>query len=179
MRNVISILSVAALCTMNSGCKLLDELRTFDINYDVDFTIPSSTIINLPIDIPTPPTTTNSEQRFEDEGVESEWIDSIRLTGLTVTINSPQGEDFEFLEDISLFMNADGQQEVLIAEKVPVPSGSGSQIELDVTGVDLYPYISQNSFSLRTQVTTDQAMTQSVDCTARLVIEVKATIPGT
>lgn len=179
MIRIASIIGTLLVTVSLSGCKLIDELRTFDLNYSVDFTIPSSSIINLPINIPTPPTTTNSEQRFEDEGVESDWIDSIKLMGLTITITAPQGTDFDFLEDIALFMNADGQQEMLIAQKNPVPEGVGSTLQLEVSGTDLYPYISQNSFSLRTQVTTDEALTQDIDCRADLVIEVKATIPGT
>lgn len=177
MRVIASCL-VLTLVIGFAGCKLLDELRTFDLNYAVDFTIPSSTIINLPIDIPTPSVTTNSEQRFDDEGIESEWIESVKLTGLTINITSPQGEDFGFLEDIALYMNTNGQPEVLIAQLNPVPESAGNNITLEVTGADLYPYISQSSFSLRTQVTTDEGMTQAVDCTANMVIEVKATIPG-
>lgn len=160
------------------GCKLLDELRTFNINYSADFTIPSTTIIDIPVSLPTPPTSTESQQKFDDQGVKSDWIDSVKLTSLSVTITSPQGEDFSFLEEISIYMNTDGQSEVLIASKIPVPSDAGSTLTLDVTGTDLYPYISQSSFTLRTAVTTDETMTQSVDFRADMVIQVKATIPG-
>ncbi|MBI1286457.1 MAG: hypothetical protein GC178_02655 [Flavobacteriales bacterium] len=160
------------------GCKVLDELRTFHINYSADFTIPSTSIIDIPVSLPTPSTTTNSEQKFEDEGVKSDWIDSIKLTSLSITITSPQGEDFSFLQEISIYMKTDGQPEVLIASKIPVPSDAGSTLTLDVTGTDLYPYISQSSFTLRTAATTDETMTQSVDFRADMVVEVKATIPG-
>lgn len=178
MKNILTIASLTIGLFALSGCKFIDELRTFELNYAVDFTIPSTTIINLPLDIPTPATTTNSEQRFDDEGVESDWIDSIKLTNVSIRITAPQGTDFSFLEDIALFMNTTNQPEVLIAQLNPVPESAGNMIELDVTGADLYPYISQDSFTLRTQVTTDESMTQNIECTADLVIEVKATIPG-
>lgn len=171
---VIGILFATAL----SGCKLIDELRTFNLNYTVDFTVPSTAIIDLPLNLPTPSVTTNSEQRFDDEGVESAWIESVKMTGLTCTIAAPAGEDFSFMESISIYMNATNQSEVLIASLDPVPETSGNSITLEVTGVDLYPYISQNSFSLRTSVTTDESMTQNIDIAANMVIEVKATIPG-
>ncbi|MFM1874788.1 MAG: hypothetical protein RL266_525 [Bacteroidota bacterium] len=171
---VIWLLFATAL----SGCKLIDELRTFNLNYTVDFTVPSTTIIDLPLNLPTPSVTTNSEQRFENEGVESAWIESVKLIGLTCTITAPAGEDFSFLESISIYMNATGQPEVLIANLEPVPATADNSITLEVTRVDLYPYISQNSFSLRTSVTTDESMTQNIDIAANLIIEVKATIPG-
>ena len=161
-----------------NGCKLIDELRTFDIPYSVEFTIPSSTILNLPINLPTAPTTTNSEQRFQDEGVESAWIQSIKLSSLKITITAPAGEDFSFLENISMYMNTNGEPEVLIADKVPVPENAGNSLELVVKGADLYPYISKNDFSIRTSVTTDETVTQEIDFRADMVVEVKATIPG-
>ena len=178
MRSKLFFIFLAASLSSLSGCKLFDELRTFDLNYSVDFTVPSSTVLNLPLNLPTPPVTTNSEQRFQDEGIESEWIESVKLSALTITITSPQGEDFSFLESISMYMNTGNQPEVLIAELNPVPQNAGNALVLEVTGADLYPYISQNDFSLRTALTTDESLTQNIDFTADMVIEVKATIPG-
>lgn len=171
---VIGFLFATAL----TGCKLIDELRTFNLNYTVNFAVPSSTIIDLPLNLPTPSVTTDSEQRFDDEGVESAWIESVKMTGLTCTITAPEGEDFSFMEKIAIYMNATDQSEVLIASLDPVPETSGNSIVLEVSGVDLYPYISQNSFSLRTSVTTDESMTQNIDVAANMIMEVKATIPG-
>lgn len=177
MKHLIIALTSVWFTTTFSGCKLLDKLRTFNMDYSVEFSI-SGSPLGLPIDLPTPAITTNSEQRFEDEGIESDWIDSVRLIGLKLTVTSPQGEDFSFLENVSIYMNADNQPEVLIASKIPVPENAGNSIDLEVTGADLYPYISQNSFSLRTEATTDEAFTQTIDFRADMVIEVKATIPG-
>ena len=176
MKKWIGLILIAVVSV--SACQLLDELRTFNLNYSAEFTVPSSSVINLPITLPTPPVTTDSEQQFENQGVESAWIESVKLTGLNLTITSPQGEDFSFLESVSLYMDADGEDEILIADKIPVPEGAGTSIQLDVTGEDLYPYISKSSFSLRTSITTDETMTQSVDFRADMVFEVKATIPG-
>lgn len=175
----LGISSVALLMlSAFSGCKLIDELRTFDLNYSTEFTIPSTTLIDIPLSLPTPSITTNSSQQFQDQGIETEWVESVKLNGLTLTITSPQGEDFSFLESVSIYMNTDSEPEVLIADRIPVPANAGNSLELDVKGADLYPYISQSSFTLRTSVTTDETMTQNIDLRADMVIEVKATIPG-
>lgn len=177
IRSVLLSISLLIASTF-SGCQLLDELRTFNLNYSTEITVPSTTIIDIPLSLPTPSVTTNSSQQFQDQGVETEWIESVKLIGLTLTIISPQGEDFSFLENVSIYMDTDAESEVLIADKIPVPANAGNSIELDVKGADLYPYISQSSFSLRTSVTTDETMTQNIDFRADMVIEVKATIPG-
>lgn len=177
IRSVLISLSLL-IASAFTGCELLDELRTFNLNYSTEITVPSTTIIDIPLSLPTPSVTTNSSQQFQDQGVETDWIESVKLTGLTLTIVSPQGEDFSFLENVSIYMDTDAESEVLIADKIPVPANAGNSIELDVKGADLYPYISQSSFSLRTSVTTDETMTQNIDFRADMVIEVKATIPG-
>jgi hypothetical protein len=175
----LKLFGIAAVVSLAiAGCKLLDELRTFDMSYAVDFTVPSSTIIDLPFSMPTTPITTNSDQRFEDEGVESEWIESVKLNSLVLTITAPEGDDFSLLETISLYMRSDNEAEVLIADMIPVPADAGNTITLDVKDADLYPCISQNNFTLRTALTTDETMTHSIDFRADMVIEVKATIPG-
>jgi hypothetical protein len=178
MRTYVKLSLFASAILFLTGCKLIDELRTFDIPYSVQFTIPSSTILNLPLNLPTSSITTDSEQRFQDEGIESAWIESIKLKSLQITITAPEGEDFSFLENISMYMNTSGQPELLIADKVPVAAGAGNLIQLEVKGADLYPYISQNDFTLKTSITTDETVTQDVDFRADMVIEVKATIPG-
>ena len=173
------VLIVLLLVTLTSGgCKLIDELRTFDIPYSVEFTVPSSTLLNLPINLPTSSVTTDTEQQFEDEGIESDWVESVKLSNMKLTITAPEGEDFSFLESISIYMNTPNQPEILIADKVSVSESASNSFDLDVKNIDIYPYISQSSFSLRTSITTDETMTQSIDFKADLIVEVKATIPG-
>jgi hypothetical protein len=176
----IALFTCIALVSFGlGGCKLYDELRTFDIDYSVDFTVPSSAIVNLPLNLPSPAVTTNSEQRFDDEGIESAWIESITLKDLSITITAPENEDFSFLESISIYINSDGATETLIATQTTIPEGAGNTLQLVATGADLYPYISQDNITLRTEVTTDETLLYDVDFVADMQVEVKATIPGT
>lgn len=178
MKKYISIALLATALFGLNGCQLFDKLRTFTIPYSVEFTIPSSTIFNLPFNLPTASTTTNSEQRFQDEGIESAWIESIKLQSLKITVTAPENQDFSFLQSISIYINTENESEVLIADRVPVPENPGKTVELEVKGADLYPYISQDDFTLRTSVTTGESITQDVDFRADMVVEVKATVPG-
>ncbi|MGB0916628.1 MAG: hypothetical protein ACPGU4_03470 [Flavobacteriales bacterium] len=176
MKNLLPIFLIATVFT---GCQLFDELRTFDIDYSVDFTIPGSSVVNLPINLPTPPITTNAIQKFEDEGIETNWIESIKLKELKLTLINPSGEDFDFLENVNIYISSDGEAEQLLASKSPVPEGSGSMISLDVNDVNLFAHITQPNFSLRIEVVTDEARLYDVDVKANMKMEVKATIPGT
>lgn len=178
IRSTISIAITAFVLTAASGCKLFDELRTFSMDFNSSFTIPGNSLVSIPIDIPTPPITTNSQETFDTEGIATEWIDEIKLTHVTLTITSPSGETFSFLQSVHSYINASGQTETLLASKDPVPETIGNTMALDVTGTDLKAFVSQSEFSLNTVVTTDESQVQEVEVDIAMTFEVKATIPG-
>jgi hypothetical protein len=62
-----------------SSCKKLNKLTQFDIVYDTDFTIPSSTGINLPTNIITPDFATNSESTLSINDTRKDLIERIIL----------------------------------------------------------------------------------------------------
>ena len=99
MRKYISIIVLAVLI---SNCSKLDELTKFDMDYDTQVTIPSSAGINLPFDVLTPDTETNSESTFESNDTRKDLIEEIKLTKLQLVITSPSETDFSFLESISI-----------------------------------------------------------------------------
>ncbi len=79
---------------------------------------------------------------------------------MILEIETPAGEDFSFLESISLFISAEGLNETKIAWKDPVPDPVGGKIDLDVSGEDLQEYIKKESFSLRISTTTDELLSE-------------------
>lgn len=155
-------------CTVITGCSKLDELTKFNIDYDTEVTIPSSTGINLPFDIFTPDTETNSENKFESNDTRKDLIEEIKLTKLQLEVTSPSGADFSFLESIEVYISAEGLDEIKIASKTDV-SPTSNLLDLEVVDVDLKEYIKKDSYSLRLNTVTDEAM--STDHT----IDVKST----
>ena len=150
-------LSVFILALLVFSCDIIDELTKFNIDYKTQVTIPSSTGINLPFDILTPDTETNSESEFESNDTRKDLIEEIKLTQLQLEITSPSDADFSFLESIEVFISADGLEEIMIASKTEVPETS-SLLDLEIVDVDLKEYVKKDSYSLRLNTVTDEAM---------------------
>ncbi len=140
------------------SCDKIDDLTKFDIDYTTTFTIQSSTILGTPLDIITPETTTNSESEFENNNTNADLVESVKLTVLRLDLQSPDSGDFDFLNEIYIYITADGLPEQLIASKIAIPENGTKTLELDVENVELKSYIQGDSYRLRTETVTDQTI---------------------
>lgn len=160
-----------------ASCSKLDELTKFNMDYNTQVTIPSTTGINLPVDILTPDTETNSESTFESNDTRKDLIEEIKLTALQLNITTPTESDFSFLESIDVFISAEGLDEIKIASKTMVPE-TVSTLDLDVTDIDLKEYIKKDTYSLRLNTVTDEAMNQDHEIDVKSTFFVDAKILG-
>ena len=169
-------LLLAALLLTN--CSEIDKLTKFDLDYNSSVTIKSSTGINLPINLRTPEMETNSESEFESNNTRKNLIEEIILKRMRLTITSPSNRDFSFLKSIEIFIAAEGVEERSIAVLDPVSGNGKMQIELNTSDADLKAYIKKDSFTLRVNTVTDEAITQDVDIDILSVFAVDAKIFG-
>lgn len=168
---LISILSLLILV----GCKKLDKLTQFNIDYNSEITIPSGIGINLPFAISTPDMQTNSEASFSENNTRKDLIESVKLTECTLSILSPSGQNFDFIKTIKIYISADGLNEVLVASKVNMANGQGNSITLDLEDQDLQAYIKKDSFKVKSEVVTDEVVSNdiTVDIYTRFFVDAK------
>jgi len=175
MRNAFIVLTSLVFLF---GCSKIDELTKFNLDYDQEVTIPSSTGINLPFDMFTPDTETNSESEFAVNDTRKDLIEEIKLTKLELNIMSPNGADFSFLKSIEVYISADGLDEILIADYPEVPENSGSSLSLNTSDVDLKEYIKKDNFNLRLNTVTDEVISQDHELDVKSTFFVDAKILG-
>ncbi|MDB3904892.1 hypothetical protein N9335_00280 [Crocinitomicaceae bacterium] len=154
-----SFTTLSLILLVSNSCKKIDKFTQFNMDFNNEITIPSSTGINLPINLLTPEVETNSESTFEVNDTRKDLIEEIRLNSLILTLDSPNNADFSFLESISVYMNAQDLPEVEIAWKDNVPEDAGSQISLNVSNQDFKEYIKKDEFILRVNTITDEILT--------------------
>ncbi len=160
-----------------SACKEVDKLTQFHFNINNEFKIPGSPIAS-PIDIITPPLATETETIFEQNNTSADLIESISLSEMILSINSPASGDFSFLNDVEIYLNADGLDEVLIAEIHDIPDNVGDSLIMETTGADLREYLIQPEISLRLKTVTDKITTQEYTIQSMLRFFVDAKILG-
>ena len=126
----------------------------------------------------TPQTTTNAEQKFSINDTRKDMIEEIYLEEVILNLKSPSGEDFSFLEDITIYINADGLPERELAWKRPVPDNTGSVLTLDVSKTDAQEYIKKDQFSLRCNTITDELLTSDHEINIATTFYIDAKILG-
>ncbi len=176
--NTIITISFLFVIISFFGCKELEKLTQFNMKYTESVVIPSSTGIDLPIDLSTPAISSNSESTFASNNTSKDLIEKIQLTDLELELTSPSGSDFSFLNDIEIYINASGVSETLIAWKHDIPDTQGTTLPLETTGVDLKDYIKQDNFSLRLKIVTDKLIAQDHHIDMNSIFRVDAKILG-
>ncbi len=157
------------------GCKAVDKLTQFNLDYNETITIPASSIIDVPLTILTPEVETNTESEFASNDTRKDKIEEIKLTAMTLSVLSPENGDFGFLKSVSVSLVADGLDEIQIAWKDAVPEDAGNILDLETTDKDLKEYIKKDAFKLRVSVTTDEVTTSEykIDVYSNFFVDAK------
>ncbi len=161
-----------------TGCKKLDSLTQFKMSYETDFTVQSSTVINLPINLVSPEIDSESETTFSNNNTSKDLIELIILEGLTIDLISPTDSDFSFLNSVEIYLNAEGLNEVLVAWNNNIESDPGNRLVLETSDQDIKDYIVQEEFSLKLKTVTDEVIDEDHQLTANSAFFVDAKILG-
>jgi hypothetical protein len=162
-----------------TGCDIqekLDEIATFNISNSADFTVPSASAINLPIDVATPDVNTSSQQSFENNNTRADLVENVSLTDLTLIITDPDDRTFSFLKSLEIYISNDSEGSTLLAEIQDIPETVGKELQLETTGANLDEYITEDSYSLEFKAVTDKTTNSDTDFTADMVFEVRAAV---
>jgi len=164
------------LLFISFSCKKIDKKTQFDIENTTQSTIPSAIGINLPFDLPTPTITTNIEQEMEEHNSRKDLIEYANLKELKLSISSPATADFDFLNDMEIFIKADGLSKQKIAEIHNIPENNLKELSLDVIpNLDLQNYIKADKYYLDITVKTDKINLQDVtiDIYSKVFVDAK------
>lgn len=146
-------LSVAGIALSLATC---DGLDTFHIGESSESVIPKGTLLEqfagdlgfggfLNMDL-------SQNQELKNQGVEKHQVDSVYMTALTLTITSPAGSDFTFIDELEFYVASEGLPTVRIAHGGPFTAGEGA-VSLELDDVDLAPYVTADSMNITSDAT--------------------------
>jgi hypothetical protein len=167
-RFVRLLVPVVAALVMGAGCGV-----SFPVNIDAKSTIPGGGLFSQIVPNQFADFTSldlSQSQDFKNAGVAKDHVDSAKLTSVTLSIVSPAGGTFEWLDDVAFFVETDGQPKKQIAHKTGIPNDA-TKVSLDVDGVELAPYIRADKMSITTSATA-HAPREDTKIDAALVFDV-------
>ncbi|MDP9040531.1 MAG: hypothetical protein M3N30_01035 [Bacteroidota bacterium] len=166
---------IFGLCVLCCSCKKIEELFTFTITNQCSVTIASTSPVNLPVDVTTPNVTSNSSQEFKNNNTNVSLVKNIILENLQLTITSPSNQTFNFLQSIHIYISTNSSNEIELAHLDQIPANVSS-IALIPTQAALDQYVKASSYNLRTEVVTNQVITQNVDIIVNSKFKVTANL---
>ena len=158
------------------ACEKFNELITFNIKNETDISIPSQSGLNIPIILRSPEVKTTSEQTFKNNNTRADLVETAHLSELKLTITAPEKQNFNFLNEISLYIKDDEGNEELIASRKNIPEDGSQVLLLETTNTNLKPFVQKEAYSIRTEVKTDQIVNNQVDIKINMVFRVKAKV---
>jgi hypothetical protein len=161
-----------------NSCKKVDKFTQFNIDYTVNLAFNSGVPINVPIDILIPPKETNSSATFEANDTRKDKIEQINLTKMYLQITSPPNEDFSFLDEVEIYIKANGLSEISLAFKKDISNSTGNYLELTVNGNDFKEYIKKDSFEIRVRAVFDEQVLNDINVKCFMQFFVDAKILG-
>lgn len=159
--NIVAISAIIAVAFFNS-CKKVKSLANinFDVPYNQQISVPSSGYpygVPLPsggVDLPFPavPVATNSQQYINQYKTSTDKILMVNLKSMSLQVVSPAGQNFDFLDNVKIYISAKSQPEVLVASKTTVPKGQSTlTFDIPSTTVNLKSYFLADTIYFRMQ----------------------------
>jgi hypothetical protein len=152
----LAFLTIASFIFVG-GC--VSKLTTFNFDYKTKTSVSTGAF-------PTAGTHTFGESRLTSDldsvlkaqGTSLDMLDELKLKSATFTITNPSGGNFDAVDNVELWISADGSPEVLLASKKPVAKGLNS-VSLDVnSSEDLSNYLKAHEFTYRIKGTSNAAL---------------------
>jgi hypothetical protein len=156
------LLAGFALLAIATSCNKVKQLA--NINVDIPYTQQ----LNLPdvaadtagaglpaggLSVPLPSVSfaTNSQQYMSQYHTAAGMILNVYLKGLSLQLAAPPNQNFDWLDNIQVYISAPGQPEVLIASQDNVPKGQALLSLNTNTSVNLKSYFVQDTITMRMQ----------------------------
>ena len=160
MKKALLLLPLA-LFLVFTGCKKIQELLTFYIDDTENIRIPASPVLGTLVSLTPLAVTTRSEDTFRNNNTRADLVKNVSLNKLTLTITDPNGQTFDFLQKIEIYISTNANNQIRLAYLDQVPRGVNA-IELVSTDAKLDDYLKAASYTLTTKVQTSQALAREV-----------------
>ena len=179
MRKIFLFVGVA--CVTFSSCKK-DEIpgiipyeQTRFVIYESipPITVSSVIGVNLPFEPPVPDISLDFSSTSQNTNPHIGLIRNINLRDFILRITSPQGQTFNFLKDIDVYISTDILPEIPLAHHKQITNSIGSVLHLVPEGSVLDDYLKSESFILRLELVADYAIFTDLVIDGEWVLDVE------
>jgi len=153
------LIALVGFATILAGCSKIKQLANInvDIPYSTQVTVPQvqgyTAGVALPaggLELPTVTVAfaTNSQTYLSQYGTAANMVTDVYLKSLVIQIQAPTNQNFNFLDNVQVYMSTATLPQVLVASESNIPEGSTTLNLTTNTDVDLKTYFVQDTIYL-------------------------------
>jgi hypothetical protein len=175
--NTLNIIGFSLFVMLLASCDLKEKINnalTFQYNEEITFSIPASSIVDLPINIGTPDIKSSGQQAFENNNTSISLVEEVYLSELTLNITDPSDRTFSFLKSIKIYIRTNDNNEILLAERLEIPDNISATLVLETSGENLKAYVKEEAYSIRYEVVTRETTNSKTTLISNMTFTVNA-----
>lgn len=166
--------SVLLIIPFLTGCDMLGELTKIPLPITQSITIPATPVPGSQT-IETPVIETGLDSVLNESGASSDFIEEVKLSKMEFSISNGS-EDLSFLKDVNIYISATGKDDVKIASATNV--GNVTELKFTTQDVDIKSFILGESFKLKIEVSTDEALSSATEIQLDMVFMMDLKVLG-
>jgi hypothetical protein len=171
------LILIAFIAIAFAGCKKGElGVVTFDVKQDGTFEMPANNDLLGYLEVLTPPINSTWKGDFQNNNTNADNLREMKLKAASMTITSPPGQTWKFLENIEVYIKADGLAETKIAYKENIDPNIGQTLVLNTVDVDLKPYAQKDAFQLNIKTKAREITSQKITGDFHLTFSVTANV---
>jgi len=159
------------------ACEKLDKYTQFTLDYHVSFFVPANTQTQTPVNLETVEVPINDEI-FAEYKTAVDLIEKVSIKKIEISVPGTTNTNLDFLNDIEIYLEAEGLPKVRIAWKNNIPNNASTLIELDKLSDNIAEYFKQGQFRLSTVILDDQSLTENLTLGCNLTFYIDAEVTG-
>lgn len=161
-----------------SACNRGDSEANFELSFTENFGVEGSVGANFPIDTAGDSQPTGLDQAMQANGTRADLLLNAEPSLIEVSVASPAGEDFSFMKNLEIYLQAGDLNDVRIAFLDPVPLGNDTIIRLQTVSFDIKDYLQEDEISFRLRGITDEFLIEEHQLELSCTFKVSGNVPN-
>ncbi len=156
------------------GCKKINNLLTFNISYLDTESVPPNSFVGIPLNFITGNIAASDSSEYQINHTAPGLVRHAYLKSMTLTILSPNGQNFNFVQSVSISLYTPSLGSTRVAYLDSIPASPGNQLTLMTTNADIVNYIQLDSLAIETGVVATRSTTQTITIAINSQFQVNA-----
>jgi hypothetical protein len=153
------------------SCKKIEKLSEFSLELESELQIAADQSINVPIHLAVNEIILDDEY-FENNDTSKDLLEEAKLKKVILSLDAPQGSNFNFLTDIDFYIEANGLPKIRVAWKNDLTNDDKTQIFLRILSENMVDYLKKDKIFISADIINDEQIDRNLQIGVNLSFQI-------